>query len=165
MVYYVIIRGPLGIGKSSVAEALAKSLHGEHLSVDAVLHEHDLEDKSLDGFISEECFLKANEIIAPQALSPLQSDKIVIFDGNFYRKSQIEDLIAKLNFEHFVFTLKAPLEVCIGRDRDRDKTHGEDAARVVYRISTSFKYGTEIDTTDKTRDQVVEEILSYLPRE
>ena len=162
MVYYVIIRGPLGIGKSSVAEALAKSLHGEHLSVDAVLHEHDLEDKSLDGFISEECFLKANEIIAPQALSPLQSDKIVIFDGDFYRKSQIEDLIAKLNFEHFVFTLKAPLEVCIKRDKDRTETLGEDATKAVYKKSTELNYGIIIDATKPLND-IIKRIKSYLP--
>lgn len=117
MVFYVIIRGPLGCGKSTIAEKIAKKLHAEYVPVDRILDEHNLTKDKEAGYISQKSFIKANEIITPKAKKNLQSGISVIFDGNFYWKSQIDDLIKRLNFQHYVFTLKAPVEVCIERDR------------------------------------------------
>jgi len=163
MSFYVIIRGPLGCGKSTIAERLSKILKAKYFAVDRVLEEHDLENDWEAGYISQKSFKRANEIIAPQAQKILDSGKPVVFDGNFYWKSLIDDLIQKLDFPHHVFTLKAPLEVCIERDRQRGKTHGEDAARAVYKKSTEFEYGTVIDI-NRPLDECVKEILSYLPK-
>jgi len=130
-----------------------------------VLDEHDLtNDKAPDGFISEQSFLKANEIIIPTIKDYLTKGKSVIIDGNFYRKAQIENLIENLEFDHYVFTLHAPLEECIKRDTERDKTHGPDAVRVVCKVSTSFDYGKTIESRGKTRDQVVQEIQSEISK-
>ena len=71
-------------------------------------------------------------------------------------------LISRLDFPHHVFTLKVPLEVCIARDAAREKTHGKDAARVVYKKSTEFDYGTNIDV-NRPLDVCVKEIMTYLP--
>ncbi|MFH2018892.1 MAG: AAA family ATPase [bacterium] len=160
--YYIIIRGPLGSGKSTISEKLSKMLGAKHFAIDRVLEDHDLEESKEDGFISQESFKKANEIACKEAIPVLKEDKPIIFDGNFYWKSQIDDLIKRLDFPHYVFTLKAPLEVCIERDSKRDKTHGKDAAMVVYKKSTEFTYGTEIDVT-KNIDECLNEILTYLP--
>ena len=129
--YYIIIRGPLGCGKSTIAEKLSKILNAKYFAVDRILDKHDLTKDKEAGYISQKSFIKANKIIAQEAKRILDSGKSVVFDGNFYWKSQIEDLIKRLDFQHHIFTLKAPLEVCIERDRQRRKTHGEDAARVV----------------------------------
>jgi len=131
MMYYIIIRGPLGCGKSTIAEKLSKILNAKYFAVDRILDKHDLTKDKEAGYISQKSFIKANKIIAQEAKRILDSGKSVVFDGNFYWKSQIEDLIKRLDFQHHIFTLKAPLEVCIERDRQRRKTHGEDAARVV----------------------------------
>lgn len=88
--------------------------------------------------------------------------KIAIFDGNFYWKSQIDDLIQRLDYPHYVFTLKAPVEVCIERDKERGETHGADAARVVHKKVSSFDYGVIIDTKDQTVKETVLAILSHL---
>lgn len=162
MSFYIIIRGPLGCGKSTIAEKIAKKLHAEYVPVDRILDDHNLTKDKEEGYISQRSFIKANEIIAPQAKEKLQHGISVVFDGNFYWKSQIEDLIKRLNFPHYVFTLKAPLEVCIERDRQRGKTHGKDAARVVYKKSTEFNYGVVIDVNRPLGD-CIKEILSYLP--
>lgn len=162
MSYYIIIRGPLGCGKSTVAKKLAEKLKAEYFEVDRILDENNLIEDKEDGYISQKSFTKANEIIAPKAKNFLDKDKIVVFDGNFYRRSQIDDLIKRLNFPHYVFTLKVPLEICIERDKDREKTHGEDAVRAVYKKSTEFDYGTIIDIT-KPLDEAISEIISYLP--
>jgi shikimate kinase len=44
MTYGVVIRGPLGVGKSTVAAALAKALGGDHIRIDQILEEHGLEE-------------------------------------------------------------------------------------------------------------------------
>jgi len=84
----------------------------------------------------------------------LQKGTKVIIEGNFYWQSQIEDLIKRLEFPHLVVTLKAPLEVCISRDAQRDTAHGEDAVRAVYARTMAFDYGTVIDATASINDCV-----------
>ena len=163
MSFYVIIRGPLGCGKSTIAKKISKILKAKYFAVDMVLDEYGLTKDKEAGYISQRSFKKANEIISPQAKAVLDKEISIVFDGNFYWKSQIEDLISKLNFPHYVFTLKAPLKVCIERDTERGKTHGKDATRAVYKKSTEFDYGTIIDI-NRPLEVCVKDILSYLPK-
>lgn len=160
--FFVIIRGPLACGKSTIAKRLAKILNAEYIPVDRVLDEHNLINDWEDGYISQKSFRKANEIVAPKLKEKLQSGVLVVFDGNFYWKSQVDDLIKRLDFPHHVFTLKAPLSVCIERDVQRGKTHGEDAARAVYKKATEFDYGTVIDIS-KSLDEAIQDIVNCLP--
>ena len=163
MSFYIIIRGPLGCGKSTIAKKISKILKAKYFAVDMILNESGLTKDKEAGYISQRSFKKANEIISPQAKDILDKGISIVFDGNFYWKSQIEDLINRLNFPHYVFTLKAPLKVCIARDIERGKTHGEDAARAVYKKSTEFDYGTIIDI-NRPLEICVKDILSYLPK-
>lgn len=163
MGFYVIIRGPLGCGKSTIAKRLAKILKAKYFAVDKVLDEHGLTKDKEVGYTSQRSFIKANEILVPEAKRILDSGKPVVFDGNFYWKSQIDDLIKRLGFQHHVFTLKAPLKVCIERDRQRGKTHGEDAARAVYKKSTEFDYGVVIGV-NQPLNECVKDIFSHLPK-
>ena len=166
MSYFVIIRGPLGIGKSSLAKELSKILGAEYISMDSLLEELGL-DKVPE---TEECipaknFIKADEHILPKARNKLKDGKIVVFDGNFYHKEQIDHLIKNLSYhEHYVFTLKAPLKVCIERDKQRAKPYGKWATIAVYNLVSRFDCGTIVNTENKTLHQVTEEILSYLPK-
>ena len=41
--YFIIIRGPLGIGKTTIAKALTERLDGYYVSIDGVLDEHGLD--------------------------------------------------------------------------------------------------------------------------
>ena len=118
-VFYMIIRGPLGCGKSTISKELAKRLKLKYFAVDRVLDEFDLTKDKEKGYISQRSFFKANEIIAKRAKDLLDSRRSVIFDGNFYWKSAILDLIKRLNYPHFVFTLKASIETCIARDTEK----------------------------------------------
>ncbi|MFA4872581.1 MAG: AAA family ATPase [Patescibacteria group bacterium] len=161
MNYFIIIRGPLGCGKTTVAETLAKELNAKCFQVDNVLEAHNLTYDHEDGYISQKSFLKVNEIIAPQAKQALDDSMPVIFDGNFYWKSQIEDLIKRLVFPHYVFTLKAPVEICIARDAKRNPPHGEDAVRAVYNQTAKFDHGTVIDAT-RPLEKCIDEILTKI---
>lgn len=162
MSFYIIIRGPLGCGKSTISEKLSQRLNAEHIAIDRVLDEYRLTEDKEDGYISQASFKKVNAIVAPKAESSLKNEKTIIFDGNFYWKSQLDDLIQCLDFPHYVFTLQAPLELCIERDQARNKTHGKDVAEAVYKKSTSFKYGIPIDAVG-TVDETVKNILQHLP--
>jgi tRNA uridine 5-carbamoylmethylation protein Kti12 len=163
MSYYVIIRGPLGVGKTTVAKELAKRLKGEYISVDTILAESKL-DKVPDGEdgISVKSFLKANEIAIPKAEAAMKKGKPVIFDGNFYYRKQMVNLVEKLGPNNFVFTLKAPLKTCVERDSVRKDKHGSQAAKVVYKLVTQFDYGTVVDLSKKSPEKAVEEIEEVL---
>ncbi len=161
MVFLVIVRGPLGVGKTTVAHRLAKVIGAEHILIDRILEEHGLEEWE-EGYISRKSFLRANDFAAERAQVFLARRTPVIFDGNFYYESQIKDLIDRLDYPNFVFTLKAPLEVCIQRDGRRTEPHGGEAAREVYAKSTEFEWGLGVDAT-RPVGTVVGEIVSRLP--
>lgn len=161
MSYFLIIRGPLGCGKSTVSKQLAAELGAMYIAVDDVLETRDLTGEKEDGYISQKSFQKANEIIAPGARKSMEAGKPVIFDGNFYWQSTIEDLLGRLPYPHHIFTLSAPLAVCIERDSVRQPAHGKDAATVVYDKTMSFSYGTEIDATQSI-EEIIEEIKNKI---
>lgn len=161
MSYYIIIRGPLGFGKTIVSNKLAEILSARYISIDDILDEHKLTEDKEDGYISQKSFSKANEIAAQRAVLFLESSMPVIFDGNFYWKSQIEELIQRLQFPHYIFTLKASLEICIERDSKRDVPHGKDAAIAIYEKTNEFDYGTVIDAMQSI-EQIVSEICKIV---
>lgn len=160
--FYIIIRGPLGCGKTTIAEALSKILKAKHYEIDRILNKNNIKEWE-DGYISIRSFIKTNEISAERAKKDLELGIPIIFEANFYFKEQIEDLIRRLDYPHYIFTLKAPLKTCVERDYKRDKTHGRDAATAVYKKTTSFDYGISIDVT-KPIDETIKEIISHIQK-
>ncbi len=95
MTYLIIIRGPLGSGKTTIAKELAKKLNAKYFSIDDTIDENKLADDKEQGYISQKSFHTANEILIPQINKTLAQNIPVVIDGNFYWKTQIEDLLAK----------------------------------------------------------------------
>ncbi len=161
MAYFIIIRGPLGAGKTTIAKRLAKRINAAYISIDELLAENKLD--VIEGpCIPAKNFIKANELILPKARAALNKGKAVIFDGNFYHKEQIDHLIKNLPVKHFVFTLKTNLNVCIARDANRKKVHGEAAAKAVHKLISKVMIGTVVETKEKTEEQILDEILSKI---
>lgn len=158
MSFYILIRGPLGIGKSTVSVRLARELRGRCISIDRILEHHSLWES---GRLSE--FLRANRFAVGRARPLLARSTPVIFDGNFYWKTQIEELIGRLGEPHFVFTLEAPLAICVERDRRRPHPYGPRAVAEVYAKSTRFDYGIAVEASG-TLASALREIGSHLPR-
>ncbi len=155
MTYYVVIRGPLGVGKSTVARALAKRIRGVVVSIDA------LTDRDWDGG-SVRLFVRANARAAFRARRLLGRGRPVVFDGCFYWKTQISDLERRLPFPHRIFTLMAPLPVCVARDAHRRRSFGAEAARAVHAKVRRFQSGRVVDNT-RERTSALREILADLP--
>jgi len=157
--FYVIVRGPLGSGKTTLSARLADRLKAEHIAIDQILEKHHLEEWE-NGYISESSFLQANHIAASSARPFLRRGTPVVIDGNFYWRSAVDDLLRCLPFPHVVFTLKVPLSTCIARDGVRSPPHGAEAAREVYAKTISFDYGVPVDASGS-----VEETVELLWRE
>lgn len=165
MIYYLIIRGPLGIGKTTISKILIKKLKAKYFSMDKILSDNKLDKRGKEPCIPARNFIKANNLIIPKIKSYLEKGKIVILDGCFYHKEQISQLEKKLKFKVFAFDLKAPIEVCIKRDSKRKKSYGKGAACAVHNLVSKFNYGIAIDTNNKNEKQVVTEILHHLPKD
>ncbi|MFA5828657.1 MAG: hypothetical protein WC841_04865 [Candidatus Shapirobacteria bacterium] len=124
-------------------------------------------EKNLDnidekqGCIPLKSFLKVNEYILPKIKQTIKNGISVVVDGNFYHRNQIEDLIK--NFpKNFVFTLTAPLRVCIQRDSHRQKSYGTVATTAVYILVSGFVYGKVIDVSVKSVEETVNITVSNL---
>lgn len=160
--YFIIIRGPLGVGKTTIAKKLTKLLKAYYVSMDAVLSKHGLD--VYDHYyhtIPRRSYLKANKIILPKAKKHLKKGRIVIFDGCFYYKEQIKHLIKNLKYPYYVFTLKAPLKVCISRDSKRKKVYGKDAAKAVHFLVSRFDYGIVMKTGTQKIEETVNKIVKH----
>lgn len=157
--FIIILRGSLGVGKSTVAEVLSKEIGAEYVAIDKILKDNDLEKEWEQGYISQKSFIKANEIAAEKIKKCLDDLMPVIIDGNFYWKSQLEDLIKRFDKTKFyVFTLKASLQTCIKRDKERQNSYGKDPVDAVYKKVNEFDYGIVVDTENKTGKEVLDEI-------
>ena len=152
----IIIRGPLGVGKTTVSKILTQNLHAEYISLDKIIDDNKLEGK--DG-IPLENFLKANTIIHDIAK---KSKNSFIVDGCFYYQEQIDDLVKKFENNAIIFTLTSHVEKCIERDSKRSKVYGEDSARFVHMVTTKIQAGNEINNTDMTIEETVERIMEKI---
>ncbi len=154
----IIIRGPLGIGKTTVSLLLSQNLHLEYLSLDKIVDDNKLVPPNSDG-IPLESYLKANEIILQLAS---KSKNSFIIDGCFYYQEQIDDLTKKFDNNVAIFTLTSHVEKCIERDSTRSKVYGEDSARFVHMVTTKIQAGHEINNTDLTVEETVEKIMEKI---
>lgn len=162
MVYCIVIRGPAAIGKSTVARKLASAFHGYHISFDDVMSKNKLDIIEGDG-ISAENFVKANELVIPQARENLERNRIVIFDGCFYRERQFKHLKTNLPSRYFVFSLKAPVEECISRNKTRKTRITDKGILEVYQLVSKLDFGIDVETSGRTPEDVVKEIMKHLP--
>ncbi len=153
----IVVRGSLGVGKTTISKMLAKDLDFEYISVDSILDEYKLDDG--DDGIPLESFLKVNNVI--EKLLQEKKNGFVI-DGNFYYQKQIEDLQHRCKNDIDIVTLVSDVDTCMKRDAQREKVYGEDAARYVHMITSKVKAGYDVDNTDLSAEETVEAIKSYI---
>jgi predicted kinase len=165
MVYYILIRGPPAVGKTTVATRLARRLRAHYISIDATLKAFHL-DTLQYGRIPRRNFLRANDVVVPDAIDRLRAGQVVILDGNFYYAAQIQDLIRRLSSlgftDHVIFSLEAPLQVCVARDASRPSGIGARNVRHVYRLTNKWRGGVRISTASCTAGATVSALLSIL---
>ena len=172
--YYAVIRGPLGVGKSTVSRRLCERLRAQYISIDRLLEDHGIEEWDEDR-ISLRSFLAANALAAAAARPLVAAGRPVVIDGCFYWSEQLVDLRSRLDAPGHFFTLDAPLEVCVARDATRPlprvgetpaggHQQGPQACRDVYQLVASVSYGERIDATGAI-EETVATLLRRLERE
>ena len=114
-------------------------------------------------WITEKNFIIAQESVLKKAVEMLDMGKVVVFDGNFYHKRQLEHLKMNLPYRHMAFTLKADVQECIKRDKERTGGLGEEAVKAVFMLVDSFDAGTVIETKGRKEDEIAKEVVSRLP--
>ena len=152
----ILIRGSLGVGKSTIAKALAENINAEYLSLDKIVDDNNLNGE--DG-IPLENFLKSNEIIFKLIND---SENYFVIDGCYYYQEQIDDLQKRFGGKILIFSLVSDVKICISRDSGREKVYGEDSARFVHMITTKVKSGYEIDNSHLSVQEVVNIILKNI---
>jgi thymidylate kinase len=155
--FFGVVRGPLGAGKTTVAQALATSIRGEYISVDALLERYEWDGGS------EALFLRTNQDAAGEARPSLERRVPVVFDGNFYWARAIDNLAERLPYPRVVYALQVPLAVCIERDHARSGSYGESAAREVFEKVRPFPGEVPLDGT-RPVPAVVADIRTDLER-
>jgi len=156
---FIIIRGPLGIGKSTVARAVAEKINGYYISIDEALKKWDLVKIEEDYVLAD--FIKLQEYLLPYIQIKLKQQSVVI-DGNFYFQEQIEHLQKNINTDFAIFTLQASLKTCIERDRRRKNSYGEATTKAIYQLVIQFDIGKIINTENQAPDETAQEVLNQL---
>jgi adenylate kinase family enzyme len=152
----IIIRGPLGVGKTTIAKLLAEKINAEYISLDKIMKDNNLEEK--DG-IPVKNYLQANDII----LKTIKDSKdSFIIDGCFYYQKQIDDLKSKFPNSIVFFSLISSVEKCIARDSQREKPYGKESAEYVHMVTTKIKEGYEIDNTNLSITETLNKITSLI---
>lgn len=156
----IIIRGPAGVGKTTIAKSLAERLRAAYFSFDELMEANGL-DVIIDDGIPPENFLEANRLLLPMVLDK----ELVVLDGCFYRKEQLDDMLNNVSgMRVYIFTLTAEIETCLERNRLRKNPLMDNDIRQVYDLVSKLNVGMIIDTTGKTVEQSVLEILNHMNR-
>lgn len=156
----IIIRGPLGVGKTTVATQLAEDLSAKYFSIDQILADHKL-DEAYDN-IPIDNFLEVNKILEPKIKKALQQGLSVVLDGNFYYQGAIDDLQERLGQAPKIFYLTCPLEVCVARDAARGNSLGQMACRAVFNLVSQVKTGYQIKANENDKESILQEIKKNL---
>ena len=161
--YFIIIRGPLACGKTTISKILAKKINAKYFSIDKILEKQNLDkvDPKI-GCIPEKNFIKAIDTILPKIKNNLKKQNI-IFDGCFYHKKFINYLKNNLPHKNYIFTFKASITTCIDRDKNRKISYGKGATQAVHNLVSKFDCGKIINTNKKTINETINEIILSLP--
>lgn len=157
MEYCILIRGPAGVGKTTIAKELARSINADYFSFDKIMEKNRLDNIVRNGIPSKN-FIKANEII----LHLIREKKRVVLDGCFYRKKQINHLLKNLKTKVYIFTLDADVTECSKRNKSRKNSLTDEAIKQVHDLVSRIKVGIIINTAEKNVKHIISEILSHI---
>ena len=140
----VVVCGPAGAGKTTVATALEVRLADRGRSFE-VLHSDDF---------STDTYRRMYDRVAG-------SDADWIVDGTFYRR-EWQTLFQRLDDRVVWVYLRASLETCLRRNRERDDAISEQGVHVVVHEFEPPRADVTVDVDDRSVESTVERVLEAL---
>ena len=158
----IIIRGPAGIGKSTVGKLLKKKLGDSQLfNLDIICHDmlggHPKE-KEIRYAAHELCYLAVKK--TPK--TNLIFERLFLFQDDI---DHILKLFSKSKYKVNIITLKASVAKLIKQDSKREGALGSDDIKRLHRhfINSNVKNpGKIIEVRNKGAKKIVDEIINYL---
>lgn len=140
----VLVCGPAGAGKTTVATALRERLADRG---------HPFELLHSDDF-SRDTYRQMFERVA-------DTEAHWIVDGTFYRR-EWQTLFQRLDDEVLVVYLRAPLETCLARNRERDDQISKQGVHVVWHEFDLPRADVTVDVAERPAEEVVDRIYTEL---
>jgi len=162
--YFLIVRGPAGVGKSTISKLVSEKINAKVYHYDRIMKGFGYNYIPGEKWVPLHKFISADKKMIPKFVNLLEKESNLILEGNFYHVEQINNLVSKINFLSVVVTLKGSLETCIKRNKDRGEKMAREVIEEVYSIMPEFKEGIHIDTDDKDVEKIVDEIMNHLDK-
>lgn len=158
---YIIIRGPAGVGKTTLAKKLiayfnSHKISAKYFSPGLMRKKHNL------GFSMKEK-LKADNFLISEARDIIEKGHVAIFDEVYYYPQQMLNFRNKLG-SPIVIHLKAPIGALLERNSKRTgkKKLSEKRMRDVYGLDRRFRNGNVINTHKRNKNQVFRGVVRVI---
>lgn len=157
--FVIIIRGPIGVGKSTISGLLERKLaNTNHVDVDKIKHK-------LGGRPSESRTSRAHQIARQRVRSLIKQKKNIIIEEIFRWNdySAMKKLVKNINYHIVKIYLKAPLDVLIKRDQARIVKHkGHEIVKEFYKKIRPVDEDLNLDTSKMSKQKLVSSIIKYI---
>lgn len=149
---YLLIKGPLGVGKTTTALYLTRQLREEGHNCSDLSFDHFYKS-FFDLYFSEEKVMETGKLVLPLIEQLREIGYFCIIEGVFLRPVY-EYVRLNLSGRLLDVTLNAPLEVCLLRnaEREKDKKLAEKRVTRTWHTTQDGLSGIVLDSQLSTED-------------
>ncbi len=159
MLDYIFIRGPIGVGKTSVSRSLYDRLRLNYYN--PFLLEFDrFRNENVEEQITDLNQQRAVELLVHKLNDLIESRCIPIIEGVFYQPELVSYLLNNVYGKSLRIKLFAPVDVCVERNQNRRFSREEFRVVNTWELLQQDEQGEMvIQTQDRTIEHVVDEIF------
>ncbi len=155
----IIIRGPAGSGKSTIAKNLRNKLKNYiHLDIDKFKHIISKDSSNMRTRIAQNVGIFFINQLIKEKLNIIVEE---IFRIEYY--IEVRNLFLKNNYKVISIFLKSPLNKLIERDKSRKiKTKGRQIITNLHKEIKPFKQDFIIDSSKRSKEEILKIILKQI---
>lgn len=161
----LILRGPAGVGKSTISSLIQQKLGVNWAVVDVDKFKHYMPMKEHQANRAERSKI-AHDVSKYFALEMYKKGYNIILE-EMYKKpfnDSLKEFLIDNNMEYFKVFLFAPVELVIARSNAREKNPPEDELRRHYAEIEPYADDFVIDTTKYTSEQAADMIIAEIAK-